>query len=159
MQKRSALHPVRVPIRLPDGKPSFGLRWKLSVPRPGPQTPAAGPTTPASTAAALGLTVAQRATAEGIAFRADRDGLLRIHERREGSEDQREREIADVAGEELLNRADSHNDALAPAVNRLLEADPALSVHAAIVQAIAEEEPVEPREWAPTAPRAPQQHY
>ena len=156
MHKRSALHPVRVAIRLPDGRPSFGIRWKLSVPRPGPTTPAAGPQTPA---AALGLSSTKRAAAEGIAVRADREGLLKIHERREDSENLSERELGDVAGEELLNRADSGRDSLGPAVNRLLEADPDLSVHAAIVQAISEEEPPEEREWAPTASRERKQYW
>ena len=156
MHKRSTLHPTRVPIRLPDGRPSFGIRWKLSVPRPSASTPAAGPSTPA---AVLGLSSTQRAAAEGIASRADRDGLLKIHERREDSENLSERELGDIAGDELLNRTDSHRDSLGPAVNRLLEADPALSVHAAIVQAISEEDPPEEREWAPTAPRERKQYW
>lgn len=120
MHTRSNLRPTRVAIRLTDGKPGFGIRWKLSVPRPSASTPAAGPVTLIGPS----LTEAQRTAVEGIAARADRDGLLKIHERREGAGDQRERKLADVAAEELLNRSDSHRDSLDPAVNRPLEADP-----------------------------------
>jgi phage tail protein X len=64
-----------------------------------------------------------------------------------------------IAGEELLNRADSRRDSLGSAVSRLLEADPGLTVHAAIVQAILEEEPDGLREWTPAAPHEWQRRY
>lgn len=151
MHNRSTLTPSKVPIRLPGGKPGFGIRWKLNVPRESLSTPSAGPV--------AGLKPLEREKVESLVSKSSLAELLKIHRSRESSTSLREREAGDVAAEEAIDRG-----SLGPAVSKLLEEDGTgdLTVHAAILQAILEEEPEEPeepREWTPTAPKEWRRRY
>ncbi|MET4703340.1 hypothetical protein [Frigoribacterium sp. UYMn621] len=148
MLNRSTLAPSNVPIRLPGGKPGFGIRWKLRVPRESPSTPSAGPV--------AGLEPLEREKVQGLVSKSSLAELLKIHRSREGSTSLREREAGDVAAEEAIDRG-----SLGPAVSKLLADDDSgmLTVHDAILQAILEEAPEEPREWAPTAPKEWRRRY
>jgi hypothetical protein len=126
MFKRSALRPVRVPIRLPDGRNIFGIRFKLRTPRESPSTPSAGP---------------QAAGHEPSAGRADRTDAayqLKVH---------REASAAAAAAAITVTEPEPEFQpgSLGPAVTKILEENPGLSVDAAIIRAILEEDPEAPR--------------